>query len=197
MLAPGADPGKFLLKLQVHGSAYNRTVELASGGSLRLQRRQRPHVFMEGGVPRYLYNGVMLASGETFTMVQQTRKRQKTDDDEKLPNKKEKKEEAVVVAVTLSVAPAAIFEVSEGYCSTTIDSSYLTHPGFDQLISSSTLITLAKALAPGRLVRASLQYNTLLFTLMFVWCVEQLFILSCLLAESRRNGRRLHRLRRR
>ena len=59
----------------MNGSAYNRTVPLQGGGALQLVQRQRPHVHMEGGVPRYLYNGGMLQDGTTFTMVMQTKRR--------------------------------------------------------------------------------------------------------------------------
>ena len=44
--------------IRVNGSAYNRTVPLQGGAPpLHLVQRQRPHIHMEDGVPRYLYNG--------------------------------------------------------------------------------------------------------------------------------------------
>jgi len=67
----------------VDTAAYNKTVPLrgsqgetsSSSKVLELGRRERPHVFMEGGVPRYLYNGAAWRNGTTFTMVTKTVKR--------------------------------------------------------------------------------------------------------------------------
>ena len=68
----------------INGSAYNKTVPLlqdstgASGargvGGLNLARRERPHVLMQGGVPRYLFNGAEYEA-RTFTMVTRTKRR--------------------------------------------------------------------------------------------------------------------------
>lgn len=48
---------------------------MQDGGMVQLLQRQRPHVHMEDGVPRYLYNGGMLQDGTTFTMVMETKRR--------------------------------------------------------------------------------------------------------------------------
>ena len=71
----------------VNTSAYDKRVPTTGGKPIVLTNRERPHVFMEDGVPRFLYNGAAIASaggeaGQTFTMVTRTRKRQKTTDDE-------------------------------------------------------------------------------------------------------------------
>ena len=70
----------------VNTSAYDKRVPTTGGKPIVLTNRERPHIFMEDGVPRYLYNGAAIASaggeaGQTFTMVTRTRKRQKTTDD--------------------------------------------------------------------------------------------------------------------
>eukprot|EP01043_Picozoa_sp_COSAG02_P008178 COSAG02_NODE_257_length_26838_cov_118.324844_10_plen_208_part_00 len=63
----------------VNSSAYDKQVPTTSGKPIVLTNRERPHVLMEDGVPRFLYNGAAIAeyggeAGHTFTMVTRTRK---------------------------------------------------------------------------------------------------------------------------
>ena len=52
--------------------AYTDELALTGGGSYKLRRRERPQLMMGAdGQPRYLYNGVMPASGNAFTFAQE------------------------------------------------------------------------------------------------------------------------------
>jgi hypothetical protein len=85
----------------VNTSAYDKRVPTTGDKPIVLTNRERPHVFMEDGVPRFLYNGAAIAeyggeAGQTFTMVTRTRKRprQKTTDDAEMITRTRKRQKS-------------------------------------------------------------------------------------------------------
>ena len=55
---------------QVEGPAYNNSVTMANGSTVRIGRRERPHLLFHGGRPTHLFTAVTWKSDRSWTFGQ-------------------------------------------------------------------------------------------------------------------------------